>query len=62
MSDLEFLTGICKSILNPLPEENEEELEEEEEEDEIPPGYDEVYHGHTPWGEPIITYKPWGIR
>ena len=40
---------------------NEEELEEETEE-ELHSGYDEVYHGYTPWGEPIITYKPWSIK
>ena len=55
MSDLEFLTGICQKVLNPLPEE-----EEYEEEAELPPGYEEDYYT-TPWNEQIKTYRKWGF-
>jgi len=68
MSDLEYLTGICQKVLNPLPapEEDEEEYIDpygcDEEEPELEPGWQLIQVGWEPWGEPRMKLVREGIR
>lgn len=65
MSDLEFLTGICQSVLNPIPEEDDyidPYAWPPEEEEEVEPGWKKERVGWEPWGEPRYKYVHDGIK
>lgn len=65
MTDLEFLTGICQSVLNPLPSKEEDEYIDPWEDDSDPyPEREDGYWERIRYdsdGNPVMRFHKWGF-